>query len=791
MQRNHGDKSNVQSWTRLRLCCAGAVYFALAGFAMIASAHPACEQQCEPKPAAGPQQAADQQTATPQTTPQQTGAEDPVLLHRLTNAPDNATIAGGQIRLDVVVTDAGGKPVTGLAAQDFNLLADKQPQKLVSFEAYGEGADKPEQPVQLIIVIDTVNNGFSELGLMRQGLEQFLRQNGGQLAHPVSLLLVTADGVQTLSPPSSEGQALAAMVEKMKPRVRNQGIETFPVSIMALAKIAQDESQVEGRRLLVWLGPGWETAVPNPTVMTARDERNRKDYFDYGILLSTRLRQARIALYGGYADSAFFDRDFLKGVRKVNDEDPRDLSLNVLALQSGGRGTLAQINRDSDVADQLNSFAGEADAFYTQSFNPALSEQPGTYHDLKVVIDKPGLTARTNTGYYGQDAAAIIQAGPSNQTNLERALGSAPGSTSKPVTAFVGKPITVAELEELVAEDAKKHDGTVAKELYELRLTERLATPHLTALEAQLSGAKSRAALVALADASAFLALPPAEIPSTPAPDFTEQRRIVALAVDYLRKTIPRLPNFYATRTTQRYEDTREDARDSRISVPGGGPVHWVDETAATVIYRDHQEVIDNGGGRKKYSDLRDRGLVTRGTFGPILSTVMVDAAHGTMAFGHWEQGADKQLAVFRFAVPQEQSHYDVAYQSPPGKESIYDLNRATGYHGEIGLDPETGAIVRLTLIADIDPGLSLTRADIMVEYGPVEIGSKTYICPLRSVSYSQGRAVMLVRTLTDMGDALGPPITRLNDVAFGNYHVFRTEMRILTGDEPGADGKQ
>jgi hypothetical protein len=49
----------------------------------------------------------------------------------------------------------------------------------------------------------------------------------------------------------------------------------------------------------------------------------------------------------------------------------------------------------------------------------------------------------------------------------------------------------------------------------------------------------------------------------------------------------------------------------------------------------------------------------------------------------------------------------------------------------------------------------------------------------------------MLVRTLTGMGDALGPPITRLNDVAFGNYHVFRTEMRILTGDEPGADGKQ
>jgi hypothetical protein len=147
--------------------------------------------------------------------------------------------------------------------------------------------------------------------------------------------------------------------------------------------------------------------------------------------------------------------------------------------------------------------------------------------------------------------------------------------------------------------------------------------------------------------------------------------------------------------------------------------------------------------------------------------------------------------AVFRFSVPQEQSHYDVAYQSPPGRESIYDLNRPTAYHGEIAIDASTGTIFRLALVADIDPGLSVTRADIMVEYGPVEIGSKTYTCPVRSVSFSEGRTVMVVRTLIGMGDALGPPITRLNDVSFADYHIFRTEMRILTGDEPGSDAKQ
>jgi hypothetical protein len=55
---------------------------------------------------------------------------------------------------------------------------------------------------------------------------------------------------------------------------------------------------------------------------------------------------------------------------------------------------------------------------------------------------------------------------------------------------------------------------------------------------------------------SAFLEPPAAEIPRDAAPDLTAQRVIVSLAVDYLNKTITKLPNFYATRTTVRYEET-------------------------------------------------------------------------------------------------------------------------------------------------------------------------------------------------------------------------------------------
>jgi hypothetical protein len=40
--------------------------------------------------------------------------------------------------------------------------------------------------------------------------------------------------------------------------------------------------------------------------------------------------------------------------------------------------------------------------YYTLSFDPPMTEHADDYHDLKVMVDRPKLTARTNTGYYNQ-----------------------------------------------------------------------------------------------------------------------------------------------------------------------------------------------------------------------------------------------------------------------------------------------------------------------------------------------------------------------------------------------------
>jgi hypothetical protein len=50
----------------------------------------------------------------------------------------------------------------------------------------------------------------------------------------------------------------------------------------------------------------------------------------------------------------------------------------------------------------MDACAQDAKGFYTISFDPPKADHANEYHDLKVEIGKPGLTARTNTGYYNQ-----------------------------------------------------------------------------------------------------------------------------------------------------------------------------------------------------------------------------------------------------------------------------------------------------------------------------------------------------------------------------------------------------
>jgi hypothetical protein len=162
--------------------------------------------------------------------------------------------------------------------------------------------------------------------------------------------------------------------------------------------------------------------------------------------------------------------------------------------------------------------------------------------------------------------------------------------------------------------------------------------------------------------------------------------------------------------------------------------------------------------------------MATRGEFGPILSMVLEDALQRGLSWSHWEQGASGPLAVFRYDVPKDLSHYEIV--SWVGKPPYFPA-----YHGELAIDPATGAILRITLLSsDVDPSGQLLDSSILVEYAPVAIGGKTYNCPVHCVAISR----RLPSNGTEDGTASAGEPTFLNDVVFTGYHLFRGEVRIL-----------
>jgi len=177
------------------------------------------------------------------------------------------------------------------------------------------------------------------------------------------------------------------------------------------------------------------------------------------------------------------------------------------------------------------------------------------------------------------------------------------------------------------------------------------------------------------------------------------------------------------------------------------------------------------------------RGLVTAGEFGPFLSTVVADAIHGKITWSHWEQSTGLKQAVFHYVVAKQSSHYSVQFTSDliPGSNAgepseSQVIGERAAYHGEISFNPASGAILRITIVADMQPPDVITRSDMMVEYGPVEIGDRSYICPLKSVSVLQNHRPRSASQLNPNGSLK----TYLNDVTFAHYRRFGSEVNIL-----------
>lgn len=336
---------------------------------------------------------------------------DPALSRRPNAKAPGLLIPEGKIKLDVVVNDAAGKPVFGLEPWDFKIMDYGQARKVVSFRRFDGVQVKPDPPVEVILVLDLMNLPFQQVAFVRSEVEEFFHRNGGQLKQPVLLMVLTEKGLQVLPRASTDGNALATVVAGMKghvssinPAMGGEGyVDRFQRSTRAIDEIAQNEAKKPGRKLLVWVGPGWPMLDRPSDGYTEKQQRRN---FDGIVELTTALRNARISVYsvapmGASGANPIQYKKFLSPVEKYQDAEAGNLGLKVLVTQTGGR----ILGPNNNLADQIGQCIEDANAFYRISFDPPATEHADEYHDLKVVVDRPDALVRTSTGFYNEPAS--------------------------------------------------------------------------------------------------------------------------------------------------------------------------------------------------------------------------------------------------------------------------------------------------------------------------------------------------------------------------------------------------
>jgi VWFA-related protein len=357
------------------------------------------------------------------------------LIPRTQQERERHYAAEHRIVLNVQVTDDTGKAAIGLQSEDFTLLDNGQPQKIAAYHAVNGGDGK----THILLVLDAINTSPAAFTKLRNGVARFLSETGNHLAHPVSLVVVTFNGI-VQSPFSTDGIELNRELETLTRKLHSHECDSanyrsdftssaaaigfsalhgvnsegedaeclaqeFYKSLHELGMISANEQKTTGRALVIWAGAGWPLlAGPMFQPDTAA---TRAQYFEYFSEMSRTLRESQVTLdFIAVNDSARQAElrsvnapSLSAGAATAQQARAAILGPRFLAAQSGGR--VMEVDA-KNVATQFHDCFADADSYYVLSFDSAPSNTPNEYHRLQVNVSLPSASVRTAMFYYAQ-----------------------------------------------------------------------------------------------------------------------------------------------------------------------------------------------------------------------------------------------------------------------------------------------------------------------------------------------------------------------------------------------------
>lgn len=324
------------------------------------------------------------------------------------------------VLLDVVVTDRKGSIVRDLRREDFQVMEDGAPQKITAFEQSGLHLPEPQQSIDStadldrvapqapvnIVLLDEFNTRFEDMAFARYSLKRFLDTQPGKLVAPTELVAVSLNHFTVLHDYTQNKQALLDALHRhfgeYPWQVHNGGwvAERYARAFETLRSVALATEGHPGHKNMIWIGRGFPSIDLVTIPPDARDEIDE-------VVESTvnTLRDARITLYTIDPAGLMTNPEKYGGSTDLGDGTPGmaidpfggNYEFGKLAVATGGRSLYGRNDVDAEIGTAIR----DGSSFYTIAYHPSVrDDEPGRFRPIRVVVDRPGLTAISREGYY-------------------------------------------------------------------------------------------------------------------------------------------------------------------------------------------------------------------------------------------------------------------------------------------------------------------------------------------------------------------------------------------------------
>lgn len=373
---------------------------------------------------------------------------------------DTIHVVSRLVNLSVVVRGKNNRPVTNLSRKDFTIYDGRIKQKIAFFRA---PSNRPASPAPesekrnyfsnmstkgggysagvTVVLLDELNMPFLTQYSARLKVLQFLRQiqPGDHIALYVlgTKLIVIHDftgSTKTLiaaldqygydlrnrasravhvSRVPGGGAAVANMVAMLNETIEhsNEVMSAYAqsnqlaITLTALDEIARHMTGVPGRKNLIWLTGSL------PFCLCLRDQN--LDWQDYDSIRNTErmLSSANVAVYPIDA----------RGLIGTGPNPIPHFAMEQVAQRTGGRAYFDT----NGILKSIRSAANDGDYSYRLSYYPNHGDWKGEFRKIEVKVDRPGLKARTRSGYYAfpvrsepDNSLASVTLNPLDETGI-------------------------------------------------------------------------------------------------------------------------------------------------------------------------------------------------------------------------------------------------------------------------------------------------------------------------------------------------------------------------------------